>query len=574
MVTLKAGTRPPWVGLGAAVWLQIASGNSYNFALYSHSLKSVLGFNQQQLTMLGVANDIGGNVGLLPGIACNKFPPWSILLIGAFACFFGYGVLWLALSRTVQSMPYWLLWLALCVATNSSPWLGTAVLVTNMRNFPRSRGTVAGILKGYVGISAAVFSAIYSMLLHSSSSKLLMFLALGIPVLCFLMMYFVRACTPASGEDSSEHAHFLFTQAALIILGFCILITMILDHMLHLSPPICYTFLIIIFVLLMAPLAIPIKMTLYRTRTSKLGMLETSVGSSDNLIQGEANADKTEPLLKSSSSAHILGSFHESDETSEVAMLLAEGEGAVKKKRRPKRGEDFKFSEAVIKADFWLLFFVYFVGVGSGVTVLNNLAQIGIAQGVNDTTTLLSLFSFFNFVGRLGGGTVSEHFVRSKTIPRTIWLTCTQVIMIITCLLFASAIDGTLYAATASLGICFGVQFSIMIPTVSELFGLKHFSIFYNFMSLGNPIGAFLFSYLLAGYVYDNEAAKQHGLNLLFGSSITCIGPQCFRLTFLVLAGVCGVGSLLSLILTKRIWPVYEMRYAGASFRLPQTSTH
>lgn len=108
MVTLKAGTRPPWVGLGAAVWVQIASGNAYNFPLYSHSLKSVLGFNQHQLTMLGVANDVGENTGLLPGIACNKFPPWSILLIGSFACFFGYGVLWLALSRTIQSMPYWL----------------------------------------------------------------------------------------------------------------------------------------------------------------------------------------------------------------------------------------------------------------------------------------------------------------------------------------------------------------------------------------------------------------------------------------------------------------------------------
>ncbi|RVW43819.1 hypothetical protein CK203_074096 [Vitis vinifera] len=55
MVTLKAGSRPPWVGLGAAVWVQIASGNAYTFPLYSHSLKSVLGFNQHQLTMLGVA---------------------------------------------------------------------------------------------------------------------------------------------------------------------------------------------------------------------------------------------------------------------------------------------------------------------------------------------------------------------------------------------------------------------------------------------------------------------------------------------------------------------------------------
>ncbi|EEF30935.1 conserved hypothetical protein [Ricinus communis] len=570
MVRLKAGSRPPWVGLGAAVWVQIASGNAYNFPLYSHSLKSVLGFNQHQLTMLGVANDIGENVGLIPGIACNKFPPWVILLIGCLACFFGYGVLWLAVSRTVQSLPHWLLFLALCVGTNSSAWLSTAVLVTNMRNFPLSRGTVAGILKGYGGISAAVFTAIYSMLLDNSSSKLLMFLAIGIPVLCFMMMYFVKACTPASGEDSSEHSHFLFIQATLVILGFYVLITTILDHMLHLSSPISYSFLAMMIILVMAPLAIPIKMTICRTRATKSELLDQSVESSDCLVQAEGNGEKTEPLLKS----QTFGSFRENDETSEVAMLLAEGEGAVKKRRRPRRGEDFKFTEALVKADFWLLFFVYFVGVGSGVTVLNNLAQIGIALGVHDTTTLLSLFSFCNFVGRLGGGTVSEHFVRSRTIPRTIWMTCTQIVMIITYLLFASAIDGILYAATALLGICYGVQFSIMIPTVSELFGLKHFGIFYNFISIGNPLGAFLFSGLLAGYIYDTEAAKQQGMNLLLGSSIACIGPNCFRLTFLVLAGVCGVGSILSLILTMRIWPVYEMLYAGGSFRLPQTSAH
>lgn len=107
-MNLKMGTRPPWVGLGAAVWVQIASGNAYNFPLYSHSLKSVLNLNQRQLTMLGVANDIGENVGLLPGIACNKFPPWIVLAIGASCCFFGYGVLWLSLSRIVLSLPYWL----------------------------------------------------------------------------------------------------------------------------------------------------------------------------------------------------------------------------------------------------------------------------------------------------------------------------------------------------------------------------------------------------------------------------------------------------------------------------------
>ncbi|GAB2289148.1 hypothetical protein Dimus_023451 [Dionaea muscipula] len=578
MLALKAGTRPPWVGLGGAVWVQIAAGNAYNFPLYSHSLKSVLGFNQRQVTMLGVAADVGENVGLLPGIICNKFPPWVLLSVGALACFLGYGVLWLALSRTVESLPYWLLWIALCLATNSSAWLSTAVLVTNMRNFPVSRGTVAGILKGYGGLSAAVYTEIYSVLLHNSSSKILLFLALGVPMICVLVMGFVRQCTPSSREGSSELGHFVFIQAASVVLGIYLLTTTVLEDVFSLGNTISYVIVAIMVLLLMAPLAIPLKMTFYRSN----GAIEREGnGSSSGLLEGEINSDKTEPLLASSSSTTRLGSFNENEDISDEDILLAVGEGAVKKKRRPKRGEDFKFKEAIVKADFWLLFLVYFAGVGSGVTVINNLAQIGISLGVHDATILLSLFSFFNFVGRLGGGLVSEYFVRSKTLPRTVWLTCTQVVMIITYLLFASGFKGTIYAATAMLGLCYGTQFSIMIPTASELFGLKHFGIIFNFMSLGNPLGAFLFSALLAGYIYDREAAKQQqqGLSLLLNSEHehghgSCLGPECFRITFLVLAGVCGIGSILSIILTMRIKPVYQMLYAGGSFRHPGGSGH
>ncbi|RXI05654.1 hypothetical protein DVH24_017696 [Malus domestica] len=353
MAALAAGTRRPWVGLGAAVWVQIAAGNAYTFPLYSHSLKSVLGFNQQQLTMLGVANDIGENFGLIPGFVSKKHPPWLILLIGALA----------------------------------SIWRGRL----------------------------------------------------------------------NEGHDSSD-----------------------------------------------------------------------------------------------------------------VPLLLTEGEGGVNEKR--KLGEDFKFIEAVVKADFWLLFFVFFFGVGSGVTVLNNLAQIGVAQGFDDTTFLLSLFGVGNFVGRLGGGFVSERFVRSKTIPRTVWMTCTQIIMFATYLLFPSAINATFCTATGILGVCYGVQFSVMISTVSELFGLKDFGTLYNFMALGNPLGALLFSGLLAGYVYDNEAAKQQGIHL-YGTNVSCVGPNCFRLTFLVLAAVCFVGSILSIVLSLRIKPFYQNLYSGGSVGvLPNTN--
>lgn len=549
------------MGLGAAVWVQIASGNAYTFPLYSASLKTILGYSQQQLTMLGVANDIGENVGILPGIASNKLPPWVVLSIGVCFCFLGYGVLWLAVSQTVQSLPYWLLFISLCVATNGSAWLGTAVLVTNMKNFPLSRGTVAGILKGYIGLSAAVYTEVYSMVLSESASKLLLFLTLGIPLVCLAMMYFIRPCTPASGEDSSVHVHFLFTQAASVALAIYLLTTTILKDKLSLSDSISYVLVAVMIILLLSPIAIPIKMTLFPTNPKKP---TPSVVSSNDFGPEEVDSGQTDSLLVPSSSETYLGSFYESEDVSEVDILLAVGEGAVKKKRKPKRGEDFNFREAVVKADFWLLWVVYFLGVGSGVTVVNNLAQIGEAFGVDDTTILLSLFSFCNFLGRLGGGAVSEHFVRSKTIPRTIWMTFTQIIMVVTFLLYASAISGTLYVATALLGICYGVQFAIMIPTVSELFGLKHFGLIFNFMQLGNPLGALLFSGLLAGYVYDIEEAKQGGSS--------CLGPNCYRLTFFVLASMCGLGTILSIILTLRIRPVYQMLYAGGSFRLSSSS--
>jgi hypothetical protein len=94
------------VGLAAAVWVQVAAGSAYVFPLYSHAVKEALGYDQKALTMLGVGNDVGENVGLLPGVLANCLPPWLILVIGSACAFFGFGTLWLAVTKTV-AMPYW-----------------------------------------------------------------------------------------------------------------------------------------------------------------------------------------------------------------------------------------------------------------------------------------------------------------------------------------------------------------------------------------------------------------------------------------------------------------------------------
>lgn len=142
------------------------------------------------------------------------------------------------------------LFIALVVATNSNAWFGTAVLVTNMRNFPLSRGTVSGILKGYVGLSASVYTLLYNMVLDESATKLLLFLTIGVPVISLAMMYFIRACTPASGEDSSEHAHFVFTQAANVLLALYLLIATIMSDVVSISSTIRYILVAIMIIII------------------------------------------------------------------------------------------------------------------------------------------------------------------------------------------------------------------------------------------------------------------------------------------------------------------------------------
>ena len=108
-----------------------------------------------------------------------------------------------------------------------------------------------------------------------------------------------------------------------------------------------------------------------------------------------------------------------------------------------------------------------------------------------------------------------------------------------------------------------------MVPAVSsELFGLKYFGIFYNVFTCALPIGSYVFSGLLAGYIYDEEAAKEASggsphlglLNLTSDSSV-CHGAHCFQLTFIIMALVCLLATLADIWLVIRTYPVYQRLY-------------
>ncbi|KAK8699089.1 hypothetical protein V6N13_115186 [Hibiscus sabdariffa] len=78
-------------------------------------------------------------------------------------------------------------------------------------------------------------------------------------------------------------------------------------------------------------------------------------------------------------------------------------------------------------------------------------------------------------------------------------------------LLMALAVPGCLYIGSIVFGFCYGVRLAVTVPVASELFGLKCYGLLHNVLILNLPIGSFLFSGLLAGYLYDAQASPTPG---------------------------------------------------------------
>jgi hypothetical protein len=122
-------------------------------------------------------------------------------------------------------------------------------------------------------------------------------------------------------------------------------------------------------------------------------------------------------------------------------------------------------------------------------------------------------------------------------------------------ILMAVALPGSLYVGSIVVGICYGVRLAVSVPTASELFGLKYFGLIYNILILNLPLGSFLFSGLLAGFLYDAEATPAPG------GGNTCVGAHCYRLVFIIMAIACVIGFGLDVLLGIRTKKIYNRIY-------------
>ncbi|MQM05974.1 hypothetical protein Taro_038793 [Colocasia esculenta] len=533
--------RSKWSATAASIWIQCTSGSLYCFGIYSSLLRSSQGYSQSTLNTVALFKDIGGNAGISSGFLYSSSfrggGPGPVLAVGAALGFLGYFPIWLAVTGAVPRPPVPLMCFLMFIAANASTFFNTADVVTAARNFPDNRGTVVGIMKGFLGLSGAILIQLYRTSFEGKPSYFLLILAVLPTLLTLLLMSFVEVHGNTSHGDDRPLLNG-FSVISLTVAGYLMAI-ILWESVQPLKLPIRVVIFVILLLLLASPIRTVIKGNLrdsslqseegllVHERTPLLDGAGSHPEAREKMEHGEARVvyDKMPPPNRVFSGAHIV----------------------------PKREEDYTLLQAMGTVNFWLMFLAMACGMGSGLSTVNNIGQIGHSLGYTskETSTLVSLWSIWNFLGRFGAGYISDYFLRSRGYARPLFMAITLATMSIGHVVISSGMPGALYVGSIFVGLCYGCQWSLAPIITSEIFGLRHMGTIFNMISIASPIGSYILSVKVVGYIYDVKVGPLSDLR-------ACSGDHCFMISFLIMASVSLFGCLLALLLFFRTRKFYE----------------
>ncbi|GAB4854996.1 hypothetical protein Ancab_023583 [Ancistrocladus abbreviatus] len=528
-----------WFMMFGAFLIMAGAGATYLFGVYSKQIKTTLGYDQATLNLMSTSKDLGANVGVLSGLIAEVTPIWFVLLVGSLMNFAGYFMIWLAVAEKISKPTVWQMCLYICIGANSQNFANTGSLVTCVKNFPEGRGMMLGLLKGYVGLSGAVFTQLYHAIYGDDAKSLILLIAWLPAVLSIIFIFTMRIMKVSKHpREIKVFYQYLYISIALAVTAMALTIaqrTASFSHAAYIGSAtiVCFW--------LFLPLVVAIR-------------------------EEYADWKLRNQAMNNPPSSVVIEKLPEPEMEKKSAVVEKDGKQVSCWENiweKPERGEDYTILQALLSADMVILFLATFCGLGCSLTAVDNMGQIGESLGYPTKTisTFVSLISIWNYFGRVFAGFVSEIILLRYKIPRPLIMSIALFISAIGDILIAFPQPGSVYISSLLIGFSFGAQLTLLFTIISELFGLKYYSTLFNCGQLASPLGSFILNVQVVGRLYDQEATKQlarKGMTRSMVKDLTCIGSQCFRSSFAILAGTNVFGAFILLILVARTRQFYK----------------
>ncbi|PIM99597.1 hypothetical protein CDL12_27908 [Handroanthus impetiginosus] len=510
----KSVIKSKWVATAASIWIQCTSGSIYTFSIYSPILKTTQGYDQSTLDTISVFKDIGANAGLLSGIlysataAAPRGGPWVVLLAGAIQCFVGYFLTWLTVTGALPRPPAAIMCFYMLLAAHATTFFNTANVVTGVHNFSSYRGTIVGIMKGFLGLSGAILIQVYLAFFKNNPSSYLLLLALLPTINTLLLMGFVRIYK-TNEEDEEKHLN-SFSYLAVTTAAYLTAV-IVIQNVFELKLSVR----VFTFALLILLLVFPIFVAMAAQRDKSYWLVKPL------LEHKQVSDEKDQPDEDVMTIRQEHGEYHK--------VLNGPEQVSKTTNENLQNRDNLNLVQAIVS--FLCLFYTTGCAMGSGLATVNNLGQIGESLGYTTLQihSIVSMWSIWDFLGRFTAG-----------YPRSAFIAFTLAAMCFGQGIIASGFPGALYAGSILVALCYGSQWSLMPTIASEIFGEAHLGTIFNAIMIASPVGSYIFSVKIFGYYYDKEAYE-------YGN--TCIGKQCSMSLFVTMAGLSIVGFYVALVL-------------------------
>lgn len=539
-------------------------GLTYTYAVYSEHIKEKFHYSQEQIDNIGAAKDFGAFLGIVSGLFYNMYPPWVTVYAGALMHFFGYGLMWMTMSRDTPTS-IWMLFLYMALGNGGDAWVDTACMMSSLQNFEDHRGTAMGILKSQLGLSGAMFVTVYEAFLRPDVNKFILMLTLIPTVLFLLLGFFVSPVAPTESDKDMRETmlRFKIIYGMIVLLGIYLALSMLIQVRFQLGNPGSHLFAVVMLVIVSGMYAVPVARKQY-IPTPRM----SQVDENDLIPIPLATVHHKKYLDEKSEAFAGDVEMEQIPLTSVPAFVEVESvetsvQGNTKEHMEVQKVVDLNVWESLVAIDFWLVTFVVVSGGGSGLAIINNFAQIGNAARSKEVGVFVQIISLGSCFGRITSGYFSD-FLMTSGYPRPLCLFITQLTMAISCILLATGGAFYLYIGSALIGMAYGAYWTLSPAILSELFGIKPFAMLYKIIGITPTIGSYILSAKVLGVLYDKQAALYHSDSANMsgsGEENTCYGWQCFGFALLYLSIICFIGSLACLWLIKRTRRLYNRRY-------------
>jgi len=536
-----------WLTLVLCEAVMMSSGTLYLFPVYSPTLKRTLDLTQEQLNFVGSAAHLGAFFSLFGGLFFDAFGARATLALGGSLKLAGLGSLYGILAGFAPQSHIFAAFCAWVFGTGCSTSL-TAALGANYATFKdrTMHGRLVGLLLSFFGLSSGILSLLYDVF-FTDPAAFVLFLALlagGVDLCASSAVGAPKhlALPPeetlggsAAGPGFAQNANRTGSWARSAEAFF-------------------------------APAAAETKLARGQAATAATAAA-TAAAAVALYATGSSSSIAVACLLGLLS---MLGA--------QAGTLLAGGgrlmyarqdmesvdaTGGEDAKRAAARGARVVGPSGLFSSfDFYLLFAALMLGLGSGITVINNLSQMvsaypSLADAADTSASagslkhgLIKLLACANTLGRLASGAASDA-LRTKRRDFT-----TRAEFTTWCLLLMGAgmallmlVPDTnpaplLVTSVAVVGWAFGSLFWAMPTLVMELFGAPHFGANRGIVGLSPAVGGYLLSTKVAGRVY--AAAADTGAN-------ECVaGGACYRNAWGVNLACVVVAALACAALARR----------------------